>query len=164
MMKKIQLTKGQFALVDDEDFEYINSFHWQAISTRLKDGFYATRNNGFDKKGSRLKIRMHREIMKAKDGETVDHINGNTLDNRKSNLRLCSQKQNVWNQRPRRHAQSNHRGLNQLPSGNWRARITKDGQRTSLGTFSTELEAAAAYDKAAKELFGKFYSRRDKEV
>ena len=154
MAKYIELTKGHKSLVDDDDYEILNSFNWQAQPTRLKDGYYAIRNNGCDKKGTRLKVRMHRSIMNCPTGFEVDHINGNTLDNRKSNLRIVTHDVNIKNQKSRLVGKSKYRGVTQHAHLGWRARITINYKRICLGVFPTEEMAAEAAIAARKELYG----------
>lgn len=148
----IYLTKNQKTLVDKEDYDYLNQFHWQAIAGRTKKEFYAIRNNGYASNGTRLKVRLHRELMNAPDGYEVDHINGDTLDNRKSNLRICSHAENVRNQKSRG-GKSIYRGVTKHINGYWRSRITVNYRRIHLGLFKTEYEAHLACEKARKEKY-----------
>ena len=105
---------------------------------------------------------MHRIIANAKEGESVDHVNGNPLDNRKENLRVCTMSQNLANQKLRKDSTSGFKGVskNQSKTNPWRAYINrKDGKKTKqyhLGLFKTPEEAARAYNEKAKELFGDF--------
>jgi len=92
-MKEIQLTQNKVALVDDEDFEYLNQFKWCAA--KLSGIFYAVRNAPRD--GKRYMYFMHRVIMQTPDGMQTDHKSGETLDNRRCNLRVCSVMQNGHN-------------------------------------------------------------------
>lgn len=105
-------------------------------------------------------LRLHRLICDAKPGQVVDHINGNQLDNRKSNLRICTQAENVCNNRRLRKGKSSHlfKGVHLSRSGRWVAQIQKNGKIYHLGTFDSEFDAARAYDKKAKELHGEFAS------
>lgn len=145
MTREIPLTKGFVALVDDSDYQRVNAFKW-CVSTGNKGGTYAVRREG------RAIIRMHRAILDAAAGMLVDHINGDTLDNRRANLRLCD------------HATSalNRRGYGKFLKGverkrnRFRARISIGGRLTYLGWFSTEVEAGMAYDEAARRLHGQF--------
>ena len=107
---------------------------------------------------------MHRVILGATKGDQVDHINGNKLDNRRCNLRLCSGSQNQMNRRAIGGV-SKFKGVvwqkRSGAGGFWRASITKDGVTKYLGSFSTDLEAAAAYNSAAQELYGAFAAVND---
>ncbi len=95
---------------------------------------------------------FHREIIEAASGTEVDHINRDRLDNRVSNLRICTRSANVQNS-SKRTGSSKYLGVSPNKN-NWRAQITKDGEKFYLGTFKTELEAALIYDKKATELYG----------
>ena len=150
-MKQIPLTQGQIALIDDEDFARISKHKWCASRTRYNT-FQAVRG----KLGKT--ILMHRQIMKAPIGLVVDHINHNQLDNRRVNLRLATISQNCMNQRPQKKLLSScFKGVYRHKIyKTWTAYITKDGKRIYIGAFGSEIEAAKAYDKAAKELFGEF--------
>jgi hypothetical protein len=160
-LKEIPLTKGLVALIDDEDFEKVSVFRWQAVSN--KKVYYAYHSiakklpNG--KKGSTA-IKMHRLVMGVTDPKIqVDHINGNTLDNRKENLRLCSNIENSRNRKGYCTNTSGFRGVGRDKRRNsnpWFATIVKDEKQKWLGYFNTPEEAAKAFDKAAKEIYGEF--------
>lgn len=150
-MKEIKLTRGEVALVDDEDFERVKVFNWYAQGWSRKE-LYAVAHSRLD--GKRILISMHRLILDAPKGVQVDHVNSNGLDNQRKNLRLCGHRENQWNQVKRR-GQSRYKGVR--PSGGkWRAQITHNRKTISLGHFSDEKEAAKAYDIAALKHFGKF--------
>ena len=146
---EIELTKGMKALVSPEDYEELSQYTWH-IANR-----YASRvlpRNGTDQRH----IYMHREIIGAPDGIDVDHKNGNPLDNRRSNLRLCSVSQNIANSGPRPSV-SGLKGVNFFKrDNNWQAQITVNYKKIHLGYFSTPEAAAAAYDQAALKYFGPF--------
>lgn len=148
----IQLTKGKFTLVDKEDYEQLILFNWQAQSTRLKNGFYAVRNNGVDNRGVRLKVKMHRQIMDCPEVFEVDHINGDTLDNRKCNLRICTHAQNIQSQKSRG-GKSEYRGVTKHINGNWRARISVNYKRICLGVYKTQDEANHAVIEAHRKYY-----------
>jgi hypothetical protein len=148
----VELTKGQYARIDEEDYKQIIAFKWQAQPTRLKNGFYAIRNNGTDESGTRLKVKMHRQIMNCPDGMEVDHINGNTLDNRKSNLRVCTHAQNIQYQKSRG-GESRYRGVTKHHDGNWRARISVAYKRISLGVYKTQEAAYQAVLNAQRKYY-----------
>lgn len=145
-MKEIQLTKGAVALVDDEDFEYLNQFNWclfnQYAGRKLKAS-EGPRNKG---------LLMHHVLMPdVKKGiRHVDHIDRNKLNNQRSNLRYCTQAQNALNQT--RGAASGLRGVRFIERNRlnpWQAYINIKGKHTHLGYFPTRELAAAAYDAAA---------------
>jgi hypothetical protein len=147
----IPLTQGQFALVDDDDFEWLSRYKWAAYCalkrTHKKHCYYAYRGtrNG-DKVQSHF---MHRVILNAPTGVLVDHRDGNGLNNQRANLRLCTRTQNIHNTATQRNSKSGLKGVLQSPSGLWRAVIC-------IGTFRTRELAAAAYNEAAKQLRGEF--------
>jgi hypothetical protein len=146
-VKEIPLTQGKVALVDDEDFERVNRFKWCA--TKSKYSHYARRT---------LKsISMHRMIISAPSGFDVDHINGNGLDNRRENLRICTRSQNQWNMNNVRKGSSNYKGVSWNKCAlKWAAIIQKNYKTYFLGYFESEIEAAENYDAKARELFGPF--------
>ncbi len=155
-MDRIPLTRGQSAIVDAEDYEWLIKFKWQAKWCSTTKSFYAARSLPRDKTGKRLAVMMHREIMGAQDGVEVDHRNHDTLDNRKSELRFASHAQNLWNTRVRRNNKCGFKGVIQRSATRWSARITINGKRRNLGHFRTPEEASRAYDRAAIEFYGAF--------
>jgi len=157
--RKIPLTQGKYAIVDPEDYEELSKYKWFAI--RSKRGFYAARSVGTNRHGAKQKtVRMHQVILKPPAGKFVDHINHNGLDNRKSNLRICTMQQNSWNMRKHRgNCSSKYKGVTWHKSeGKWQTRITCNGKSFSIGYFDDEKAAAMAYDKKAKGLFGEYGS------
>ena len=151
-MKIIPLTKGQVAMVDDEDYSSLSQYAWQAYDNG--NTWYTTRVevNG---NGKLIKVYMHRQIMRASQGRQVDHIDHNGLNNQKANLRLCSCSENLRNMRPRKGA-SEYKGVyREKSNGKWIAQI-REGKGFALGTYSSEEDAARAYNIAAKERFGEF--------
>jgi hypothetical protein len=150
--RRIKLTKGQYTIVDVEDYPKLAGDEWQFYESESKN-FYAVR---LDK--NKL-VKMHREIMNNPVGLFVDHKNGNGLDNRKKNLRIATPAQNNYNSRKRGgNVSSKYKGVSKIKKNNrWRAYITIAGPKQKhLGYFDNEIEAAKAYDGAAKELFGEF--------
>jgi hypothetical protein len=136
------------AIVDDDDFEWINQWTWFAL----------TRNDGRLVAGTQSKrknLRMHRLICDASPGEHIDHKNQDTLDNRRCNLRKCTRSQNEMNKSKPKGCKSPYKGVSISSDGIY-ARIGIDGKRIYLGRFSTELDAARAYDHAARLHFGEF--------
>ena len=153
-MKKIPLTQGKFALIDDEDFELLSQHKW--FAAKLGKTFYAARK--IYCKPKQTTRYMHRQILRPEKQKEVDHINHDGLDNRRCNLRVCTRSQNLQNQRFSRGGSSKYRGIYYSRKKNkWRAQIgIKAHKKTYLGYFDDEKEAAKAYDVAAKELFGEF--------
>jgi hypothetical protein len=154
-MKLIPLTQGQFAKVDDEDYERVNKFRWCANWMNGKS-FYAIHSYRRDN-GTHTGMSMHRLVMGAKNGQNVDHIHHDTLDNRKSELRICTQSQNLMNKGKSRNNTSGFKGVSwRKDCKKWIALIRKENKTYNLGYFSTKEEAAIAYDQKAKELHGEF--------
>lgn len=153
-MKTIQLTQGKVALVDDEDFEYLNQFKWCAA--KLSGRFYAVRNAPKD--GKQYMYMMHRVIMDTPKGFHTDHISGDGLDNRKLNLRIATVQQNGQNRKSCTGTSSEYKGISwQVSRNKWFAQIRKpDGKDEYLGRFTNENEAALAYNAAALRHYGEF--------
>ena len=155
-MIEIPLTQGQVALIDDEDYELVSQYKWHAHWNLHGKSYYA-KTDIRKTDGTFGSLLMHRLIMNAQKGEQVDHINHDTLDNRKSELRFCSYAQNQYNQGRRSNNTSGCKGVSlHKPSGKWLARIRWDGERIHIGIFPTLEEAYDAYCKAAFELHGEF--------
>lgn len=155
-MKEIQLTQGKFALVDDDDYERLSQFKWQATKASAKHVWYAG-SNFKTEEGSRW-LRMHRLIMKATRGQDVDHIDGNGLNNTKANLRVCRHQDNMRNRRPMI-GRNQFKGVYFEKDGRqqpWRAHIKCDGKQRRIGRFSSAEDAATAYNFVAWEFFGEF--------
>ena len=155
-MIEIPLTQGQVALIDDEDYELVSQYKWYAHWNPDTQSFYAvTKIRKPD--GTRDMLRMHRLVMNAKKGEYVDHINHDTIDNQKENLRLCSCSENLYNQGCKSSNTSGYKGVNwHKRDKKWQALIRVSGKRIHLGYFATKEEAYEAYCKAALELHGEF--------
>lgn len=142
-MKEIPLSRGQVALVDDEDYEWLMQWKWYAAWERRTNTFYAVRR-GSPASGKRRLVSMAREILGLREGDRreADHIHHKTLDNRRDQLRIVTRQQNVWNQ--------NHaKGYAWEPKKHrYRASITVNGRLRRLGRFRTPEEAHEAYMKA----------------
>ena len=164
-MRKIKLTGNKVALIDNVDYDLVtkipykypyqrtNLIHWKAEEDRTRPGhFYAVALIRIDKY-KRKKIRMHRLILGAKKGEIVDHKNGKGLDNRRKNIRVCTNSQNAMNTNKNRGKYS--KGVGKI-DGKYTARIGYNNKRLYLGYFTTESEASEAYNKKSKELFKEY--------
>lgn len=180
-MKEIELSKGgknkgkYFAMVDDDKFDYLNQFNWWVKFSNTT--MYAVRSTWVDGAHGK-KIYMHRDVMGIDDTSIhIDHINHNGFDNRVENLRTCTRSENQKNRRGS--GQSKYLGvhianlksnytrkdgtINQKIYSKWSAKIKLDGKTKYIGIFETELEAAKAYDKFAKEIHGAFANLNFKE-
>ncbi len=152
-MKRIPLSRNKYAIVDDEDYELLSRFKWH-VSSGKSNTYYA--QSELPDTRYRIRFSMHRLIMKAEKNQEVDHRNGNGLDNRRRNLRLCTKHQNRFNMRITT-GSSKYKGVSwHTKNGKWRARITLNYQNIYIGCFTSEREAAKAYDRKAKQLFGDF--------
>ena len=147
-MKKIPLTHGKFALVDDEDFDFLNQWKWH-----LSDGGYAQRNNltriGVGKYKNRM-LKMHRVVNETPDKLFTDHINRNKLDNRKCNLRNATKSLNGINRGKPSNNVSGFKGVH-VDGMSWRAEIAINGKRIKLGRFKKLEDAVSARLKAEKK-------------
>jgi hypothetical protein len=142
----ISLGDGRYAYVDAADYEWLRQWTWHAYD----DGYPAR----YEK---RKKVFMHRQIMQPPRGKVVDHIDGNKANNCRSNLRVCSHRENMHNMRKHSDSSSRFKGVGYLKRRRqWYARIWCMGEWTWLGYFTEEAEAARAYDRKAVELFGEY--------
>jgi len=160
VMKEITLTQGEVALVDDADYEEVMKRKWHVTRSsrggRLRRNLYAV---GYKNcKPGYMNVLMHREIMGAPQGMDVHHINGNGLDNRRRNLRVCTHQENqcgrhsTWGLSRYLGVSKSHRGCRKP----WRAVITSKGKEYYLGCFYLQEQAARAYDRAALRFHGEF--------
>lgn len=151
-MKEIKLTRGMVALVDDADFEYLSQFKWQAYPGGAT--WYAQRTT-LGPIGRC--VQMHRDVMVAPKGIPVDHIDGDGLNNQRSNLRFCTQAENMRNRRKQPGTSSVYKGVTwDRDKHLWVAQIQTRGKTYKLGRFSCEEDAARTYNEAASRLFGEF--------
>lgn len=153
-MAEIKLSRGYVALVDDDALVLVSKHRWSAVRYPNNRNVYAS--SFMKMNGRRATLSMHRYVLGLTIGnaQAVDHINGNTLDNRRSNLRLCSASQNGANSRIRKNT-SGFKGVS-FNSGRWVARIRVRRRLIHLGRFIHPQEAALAYDHAARQHFGEF--------
>jgi hypothetical protein len=147
--RRVPLTQDQFALVDPEDYYALMCYKWSA--SKWHDTFYAVRSQG------RRQIKMHRWIMNPPPYLVVDHFDHNGLNNTKQNLRICTQLENAANQKPRKDGSSIYKGVCWNKRDKiWDVRLRHNAKNLYIGSFHNELDAARAYDFAAKKLKGQF--------
>lgn len=157
---EINLSRGMVAIVDSDDFERLSQYKWCAVRHGQIGSWYPQTNIG--KKPNCTTIKMHQLIMQAPLGFEIDHKNRNGLDNRKNNLRICSRSQNLANKEKRKGTSSKFKGVDfynpkhYQAKKNWRARIRVEKKLKCIGYFTTEAEAAKAYNEAAIKAFGEF--------
>ena len=143
---RIPLTRGQFAIIDAEDAPLVAGRKWQAHPRRDGKGFYAANSEG---------VKLHRFLLCAKQGQIVDHRNGDGLDNRRGNIRIGSQSGNCVN---RQQTPGVYLRGARPKKGKWQAYIKFQGKQRSLGYFDTEREAHDAYVSEARRLHGDWMS------
>ena len=152
-MKKIRLTQGKVCLVDNENYQNLNRFKWFVSFERGR--WYAGRQLLL-KNGKQIILKMHRVILNAPVNIQCDHRNGNSLDNRKENLRLCTNRQNSQNKKyPYKNNKLQIKGVSARDK-KFRAAIQVNGKYLSLGYFNILGDADSAYRKAEEKYFGKF--------
>lgn len=144
-MKHIPLKGDKVAVVDDDDYEFVNGFRWY-----LNKGYAQSYAKG------RL-YKMHRLVMVVKRGQHIDHINHDKLDNRKENLRLCSRAQNNRNLLRRKDNTSGYKNVyRDLSTGHWRPYIYVDGKPIYFGSFKEKRHAAIAHAIFVEHFHGEF--------
>lgn len=149
----VPLTRGKFALIDSADAEEVGRYNWMAL--KGSHGWYAVRF--VERRGRRSCIYMHRQLMRAMPGIEVDHRDLDSLDNRRSNMRLATRGQNGSNRSVQRNNTSGFKGVCwDKAKQKWSSHIKVDGRQRFLGYFATPEEAHAAYAAAATKSFGEF--------
>jgi hypothetical protein len=148
---EIIISDGTSVIVDAEDYDWLINWKWSAHG----EG-YAMRGEHIGNRKYKY-FTMHREIIGAKKGDIVDHVNGNKLDNRKENLRIANRSQNATNSKHRKN-KSGYRGVcMDKRRGLWKSEIrVGDGKRKFLGYYEAKIEAAKAYNDAATKYHGEF--------
>jgi len=147
-MKKIPLTHGLFALVDDADYEWVAKCKWHATE---KDPRRAYARRCLNNKGSF----MHRELTGARRGLEVDHIDRNRLNNQRANLRVCNRAENARNMVPNSPSSYGFRGI-EKHFNRWRATVNCNAVTYKTRQYGSAFEAALAYDALARKLQGEF--------
>ncbi len=155
----IELTRGMVATIDDGDISLIVGYSWYAYPSKHGDRiltWYAG-TNVKDSTGDYAPLSMHILLVSPVEGSQVDHKNGNGLDNRRDNLRVCTPSQNSQNKRKRFNSASRFKCVwLDKKTGTWRAYIRVCGRLITIGKYATEEEAARAYDYEAMKNFGEF--------
>jgi hypothetical protein len=157
LYREIPLTQGQVTLVDAEDYEWLMNWKWCAAYWENSEAFYAIR--GTEWKGKQASFLMHREILGLRKGDrrVADHISRDTLDNRRSNLRIASVSQNLCNSKLRRDNISGRKGVCfDKARGLWRAHLCFEGKRLNLGRFASADLAHECVVAARLEIHGEF--------
>lgn len=155
----IPLTQGKVTEVDPEDVEELQKWKWQ-LRRRPHGALYAERDE-VDEHGKKYKLHMARQIlgMEHSDKRQADHIDMNSLNNRRSNLRIGTQGQNLLNKKVRKNSRTGVKGVtlnNNKPGGNYYSHIRYKGVYIGLGTSATIEEAARKYAEASAKLHGEF--------
>lgn len=151
-MREIPLTKGHVAIVDDCDFARVSKFKWHALASETRGRVYAVRKDA----NNRL-VYLHRDIVQAADDVLVDHRDRNGLHCWRSNLRLCTQRQNRRNRGPQSNNHSGFKGVSfDKARGKWAVYIKSENRKINVGRFDDVVEAAKAYDRMAQQIFGEF--------
>jgi hypothetical protein len=160
-MKTIPLTQGRVALVDDVNYSWLNQWKWYAWQPNKKYNlWYALRNHQL-KNGKRIIIRMHRLLLNSPKNKFIDHRDHNGLNNQRSNLRLCSNGENLQNQKKRK-----LKGVYKSSGckNRWFSRVRVNKMPIHLGSCGSKRDAAKIYDKAALRYFGEFACPNFKKV
>ncbi len=149
-MKKVKLTRGKFATVDNDVYEKVNKYNWYYI-----EGGYAARDDFSS--GKRKMVYMHRFIMDPPEGMVIDHINGKKHDNRKENLRICTHRQNSWNAKKRTDNKSGYRGVSWDKSKQkWGVRLKVGNLYKFGGYFTNKIEASKRYGELVEKYRDEF--------
>lgn len=153
-MKRIQLTQGKYALVDDEDYEWLNQWKWHIKTSKKSNTYYAVRTQAIN--GKKKHIKMHRQILNCTDNLNVDHINRKGFDNQRKNLRTATHQQNMMNRKGDKNSSSKYKGVRWDKNRNvWLTQIIHNGKRISKRVAS-EILAAKFYDYWANKYHREF--------
>src|ERR1035437_2247560 len=138
---KLKTKKGLEFFIDEQDKKLVSKKVW-----RIDHGYVRSGTNCY----------LHRYLLNFPKNK-IDHIDGNPLNNCRSNLRICTQQENLWNMKKRKNTSSKFKGVSWSKKDKvWCAHITKDYKSYHLGSFKTEIEASKIYNNKALEIFGNF--------
>jgi hypothetical protein len=155
----ILLTNGEHAIIDSEDFDKVKKYSWSISKLGYPTAIINSYKNGQKSNKITASIYLHRLILNF-PSQQIDHIDNNKLNCQKKNLRFCTQKENVRNQSKKSSNTSGYKGVSWSKTMNkWEARINPDYKAIVLGYFDNKVDAAIAYDEAAKKYFGNFANR-----
>lgn len=154
-MKRIQLTQNKYTIVDDENYEELSKYRWYLNTFGYVRRWRPTIERQA-KPGSR-EIFLHRHLIDVPKGYVIDHINGDKLDNRRCNLRVCTPHQNRMNRQSQKNNTSGYKGVFWNKQRNkWSAKINFNHKQIYTGYFDNKEDAAKAYERAARKYFGEF--------
>lgn len=150
----VRLTQGRVGVCDPEDWDALRQRRWFAKKSRHKFYWYGKERDPTKRAGNK-NIFAHVIVAVPEPGQVVDHINGDSLDNRRKNVRGCSNRENCINSGARRNSKTGYRGVMKVKDCNrWRARLRVRGTEYDLGLFDSPEKAAMAYDAKAIEIHG----------
>ncbi len=154
-MKEILLTHNQVTLIDDEDYQLISQYKWRAVYDKSDYKWRAVNTERIN--GKKRSLSMHRLIMNSPSHFVVDHINNDPLDNRRNNLRICTEQDNHRNYHVHKNTKNRYKGVRRQSTNTWGANIRiGNNQRLYLGSYKSPELAALAYNKAALYYHGEF--------
>lgn len=155
-IREIQLTKGETAIVDADDYDRVSIYRWHV--SRNSRIHYARRSGVDPKTGKKTTQYLHRFILDYHGQSQIDHIDNDGLNCRKYNLRVATVSQNQMNRYSRnKNNTSGYKGISwHAGAGRWRARVHINGRRKHIGFFGSPEAAAKAYDTVIKEMHGDF--------
>lgn len=153
----IVIISGKECIIDDSDLQIINGKRWIVTSCNGKQYVRFNYSDTIDGKRKQIHLYLHRHLLSAPKGMEVDHINGNTLDNRRSNLRVCTHRENIRNKKTPSHNKSGYKGVSYSARyKKYMVCIKMNGKTLHLGGFADPKEGYEVYKAKALELFGEY--------